>query len=119
RFRDRTAIDALEGSFTYRELLETSARIAASLLAGAADLNEAPVAFLALPGFGYVAAQWGIWRAGGIAVPLSPLHPPPELAYVLDHSVATSVIDAAEFEPALRPLAEARSARYLRLEEAL
>ncbi len=35
------------------------------------------------PGFDHVAVQWGIWRAGGIAVPLAISHPPPELEYVL------------------------------------
>ena len=53
-----------------------------ALLAGAADLAGARVAFLAPPGIDYVVAQWGIWRAGGIAVPLCTTHPPPELEYV-------------------------------------
>ncbi len=68
--------------FTYRQLLDASARVASFLLDGAQDLQERPVAFLAPPGFQYVALQWGIWRAGGIAVPLSLFHPRPELEYV-------------------------------------
>ena len=84
QFAARTAIIAPEGNFTYRQLLDASARVAAFLLNGSQDLKERPVAFLAPPGFHYVALQWGIWRAGGIAVPLSLFHPRPELEYVID-----------------------------------
>mgnify|MGYP001568350192 CR=1 FL=1 len=37
---------------------------------GAGDLAGQRVAFLVPSSFDYAAAQWGIWRAGGIAVPL-------------------------------------------------
>jgi acyl-CoA synthetase (AMP-forming)/AMP-acid ligase II len=47
------------------------------------DLNQARVAFMISPGFDYVAAQWGIWPAGGIAVPLCISYPPPSLNCVL------------------------------------
>ena len=58
----------------------------------ASDLNEARVAFLVTPGFDYVAVQWGIWRAGGIAVPLPMSHPPAELEYLIRDSEASIVI---------------------------
>ena len=47
------------------------------------DLDQARVAFFVQPGFEYVAVQRGIWRAGGVAVPLAASHPPPELDYVI------------------------------------
>ena len=84
QYAERLAIVAPEGSFSYRQLLEASGRVASWLLNGAADLEEQPVAFLAPPGFQYVALQWGIWRAGGIAVPLSLFYPRPELEYVIE-----------------------------------
>ena len=68
----RTAIVAHEDSWTYRRLLDASARVAQSLLDGQNDLNEQRIAFLVPPGFDYVAVQWGIWRAGGICVPPLP-----------------------------------------------
>src|SRR5256886_11396881 len=77
---DRPAIIAGAGTFTYRDLLDASARAAACLLAGRDDLAEARVAFLAPPSFHHVAIQWGIWRAGGLAVPLDALPPPPRPA---------------------------------------
>ena len=76
---NHTAIVAAEGTFTYRDLLEASSRVAACLLDGRADLDEARVAFFAPSGWHYVATQWGIWRAGGVAVPLATSHPPAEL----------------------------------------
>ena len=62
------------------------------LLDGRDDLNEARVAFLVTPGFDYVAVQWGIWRAGGIAVPLPMSHPPAELEYLVRDSEASIVV---------------------------
>jgi len=53
--------------------------VASALLDGAADLGEARVAFLVRPGHEYVATLLGIWRAGGVAVPLWVSHPLPEL----------------------------------------
>ncbi|MDZ8054659.1 MAG: hypothetical protein RMX63_24905 [Aulosira sp. ZfuCHP01] len=53
------------------------------MLKDAEDLQEQRVAFLIPPGFEYVATQWGIWRAGGIAVPLCISHPRPELEYAI------------------------------------
>ena len=78
-FADRTAIIAVEGTFTYAQLLADSAAVASCLLDGAADLAEARVAFLTPPGYHYVATQWGVWRAGGVTVPLATSHPKPEL----------------------------------------
>ena len=63
RFGSRMAIVADDGSWGYSELLAASARVAARLLAGAADLAEAPIAFLTRPGPGYVAAQQTVRRA--------------------------------------------------------
>ena len=72
------------------------------------DLNEARVAFLVTPGFDYVAVQWGIWRAGGIAVPLPMSHPPAELEYLVRDSEASIVIADADNEAVVEPLAQTR-----------
>ncbi|HEX2091466.1 MAG TPA: acyl-CoA synthetase [Longimicrobiaceae bacterium] len=105
---DRTAVVAPEGTFTYRDLLDSSARVASALLQGTADLREARVAFLAPPGWDYVAVQWGIWRAGGIAVPLAVSHPPAELRYVIEDADASVVVAHPDFAEAVRPVAEGR-----------
>jgi len=51
-----------------------------------------------------VATLWGIWGAGGMAVPLSPLHPPPEWAYVLTDAHPAAVVTTARFREALAPV---------------
>ena len=73
----RTAIIAADGTFTYDQLDEASRRVAGALLGDNDDLNQTRVAFLVPPSFAYAAVQRGIWRAGGVAVPLAISHPPP------------------------------------------
>lgn len=119
------ALATPEGTFTYRDLLRASRRVADRLLGGdderAPDLEQRPVAYLLPPGFSHVAVQWGIWRAGGIAVPLATVHPPPELAYVLDDTGARVAVGAGELDPELdarlRPLAEERGLCLLTAED--
>lgn len=89
---DRIAIRSDGADHSYADLLRYSAAIAAALLAGAPDLDEARIAFLAPAGFEYVAMQWAIWRAGGIAVPLSVSATLPELTYVLEDSGARTIL---------------------------
>ena len=79
----REALVDKAGSYTYQKLLLASNNVASILLAGKDDLNEARVAFLVPPSFEYTAILWGIWRAGGVAVPLCLTHPEPELEYVV------------------------------------
>jgi malonyl-CoA/methylmalonyl-CoA synthetase len=115
----RTALVAPEGTFSYAQLLDASARVAAALLDGAADLDEARVAFLAPPGWTYAAVQWGIWRAGGIAVPLAVSHPPAELEYVVQDADAAIVVAHADFADVLRPIAERNGRRFVATADAL
>lgn len=116
---NKIAIRATEGTFTYRELLQTSARIATALLANTPDLKEQRVAFLIPSGFQYVATQWGIWRAGGIAVPLCVSHPRPELEYVIEDSGASIIITHPDFETVLGSIAQERNLRFILTTDAL
>ncbi len=115
----RTAIVAEEGVFTYADLLEASARVANFLLAGAPDLAEARVAFRAPSTFHHVATQWGIWRAGGIAVPLATSHPPAELEHVVSDADAAVVLAHPDHAAAVRGLAAARGRRVATTADAL
>jgi malonyl-CoA/methylmalonyl-CoA synthetase len=108
-----------DGSFTYRDLLHTSSQIATSLLQNTKDLQEERVAFLIPPGFEYVATQWGIWRAGGIAVPLCVSHPRPELEYVMINSGASIIVAHPNFEGILQSLAEEHNLRFILTSETL
>jgi malonyl-CoA/methylmalonyl-CoA synthetase len=81
------------------------------------DLAGARVAFLVPPGCAYVIAQWGIWRAGGIAVPLCVAHPAPELAYTIDDSGASLLIAHASLRAVLEPIARKRGVRLIASDE--
>jgi malonyl-CoA/methylmalonyl-CoA synthetase len=116
---DRTAIIAPEGAFSYRQLLDASGRVASFLLNGSRDLEERPVVFLAPPGFQYVALQWGIWRAGGIAVPLSLFHPRPELEYVIEDTTPAAAIAHPDYIDRLKPLAADRDLKFAQSTDAL
>jgi malonyl-CoA/methylmalonyl-CoA synthetase len=115
----RTAIIDAGGSYSYAELLEASSRVALTLLDGLGDLTEQRVAFLVPSSFDYVAIQWGIWRAGGVAVPLCTMHPANELAYVISDSDATVVVAHPEYEALLEPIAREQKRRFVLTTEAL
>jgi len=108
RYANRPAIVASEGDFTYADLETASANVARQLLAGRQDLSEARVCLLTPPGWDYVATLWGIWRAGGIAVPLAVSHPPPELEYVLDDAEPEVVVAHQGMTERVADAAEAR-----------
>lgn len=112
-FDQKIAIATTTGVFTYRDLLHASSQIATHLLQTDADLQERRVAFLIPSGFEYVATLWGIWRAGGIAVPLCTVHPRPELEYVITNAGASIVIAHPDFEDSLRPIAQAHNIRFI------
>jgi malonyl-CoA/methylmalonyl-CoA synthetase len=115
----RPAIVAADGSYSYDDLESTSRRVAASLLGGDGDLQQARVAFFVPPSFAHAATQRGIWRAGGVAVPLAMSHPPAELDYVIRDCAASTVIVADEHRAALAPLAAGAGARLLTISDAL
>ena len=115
----RRAIIAVDGVFTYDDLDDASKRVAGSLLADNDDLNQTRVAFLVHPSFAYAGVQRGIWRAGGVAVPLAVSHPPAELEYVIRDSGAGVVVADEASAATLMPIARAVHARFVAAEDAL
>jgi malonyl-CoA/methylmalonyl-CoA synthetase len=109
----RTSIVDAQGTFTYDDLLQASASVAAALLAGDDDLQEARVAFLVTPGFPWIATQWGIWRAGGVAVPLPLSATRPELEYIVDDTGPSTLVFDTGAATLLEPIAVARGVRAL------
>ncbi|WP_304236672.1 acyl-CoA synthetase [Jiulongibacter sediminis] len=97
------AVKTASGKYTYQDLLDRSSQIAADLLNGRQHLNEARIAFIMNPGFEYVATQWGIWRAGGVAVPLCVKHPFVSLQYVIEDTAAEQLIYTEEYQELIAP----------------
>lgn len=94
---DRIAILSGGSFYTYDQVLRRATTIAVGLLNGRADLAEDPVAFMVAPGFDYVSALWGIWGAGGIAVPLCLTHPTPALEHVLKDTACRTLIVSSDY----------------------
>src|SRR5262245_32231383 len=115
----RVAIIAADGTFTYDQLDEASRRVAGALLGDNVDLNQNRVAFFVPPSFAYAAVQRGIWRAGGVAVPLAISHPPAELDYVIRDSGASVVVSDPASASMLTPIAKGARARFLTTATAL
>lgn len=103
----RLALVVGESECLYRDLLAVSERVAHFLLRGRTDLREARVVLLVPPGFAYVAAQWGIWRAGGVVVPLALAHPVPELASLIEDADPELVLLHPDTEKKAMPAAGA------------
>jgi malonyl-CoA/methylmalonyl-CoA synthetase len=118
-YQDRIAIIDRNGQHTYKQLLDASHSLASALLLRQTDLTGARIAFMMPSGFEYVAVQWGIWLAGGIAVPLCTFHPLLEIEYVMEDTGADIVIVHPEFEEKLKPLKSKSNFSFLSTEKVI
>ncbi|MFK7733515.1 MAG: acyl-CoA synthetase [Pseudomonadales bacterium] len=109
QFGNRAALNDGNQQFSYADLLTASENVAATLLNGSADLNEEIVAFAAPAGIDYVAFQWGIWRAGGIAMPLNVHATIPEIEHCIETGGVKRMFAHESSEDKLRALCEQRS----------
>ena len=109
----RIAIIDERDAFSYKRLLADSRAVAAALLGQDPDLGEARVAYLCWPGYQYVTTQWGIWQAGGIAVPLAVSHPEAELQYCVGHSEASVIVADPDLLPRVKGIASSRRLRLI------
>lgn len=109
----RRAIRTNGIDYSYGQLLQASEKLALALLENHEDLAEARVAFMVNPGFDYVRAQWAIWRAGGVAVPLCLTYPLPSLQYVLEDTGAEVIVVSPEYAELLTPLTGEKGLRLL------
>ena len=116
-FGARVAVTSNGHDHSYDSLLSVSEAIAASLLDRSADLGEERVAFLIPASFEYAAVQWGIWRAGGVAVPLSLSAADPELEHVITDAQVDRIIVPEDSVEKLRPLCDRLSKPLLTVEQ--
>lgn len=114
---DRSAIIEDEKVTTYTDLLALSEAIAAGLLKGKYDLEEATIAFAAPPGRDYAALQWGIWRAGGIAVPLNIHSTLNEMRHCTDTAGVKTLIAPNSTIDQVRPLCDKAGLNLILLDD--
>ena len=101
RYPDHIAAIDKSGSHTYSEILNLANSIANKLLANKSDLKEERILFMVAPGHKYIATQWGIWIAGGIAVPIALSHPAEEINHIIEDTSSNKIILDSEFSDAL------------------
>lgn len=116
---ERPALMIGDQEYIYGDLLGMSERMAHFLLRGRTDLEEARVVLVVPPGIEYVAAQWGIWRAGGVIVPLALAHPVPELMSLIVDADPELVLLHRETERKAKRAAQACGVRLAYVEDAL
>ena len=80
---DKIALIDEGRDISYQSLDASIEACARGLLGASEDLGEERVAFFLPAGLDYVSTLFGVWRAGGIAVPLNTGSAIPELEYYL------------------------------------
>lgn len=113
---DRVALRDGANVLRYADLLSRSTGIAATLLVEAPDLAGERIALFVPPGADHVLAQWAVWRAGGVTVPLNLAAAAPEIDHVLRTAGVQRVLCVGDLPVALRAACEAAGARCLALD---
>jgi len=84
RFGEREALVSSRRWMTYRQLAEELAALAGGLVAR--GVGQGTRVGLLMPNWPeWIAIAFGVWRAGGVLVPLSTLNRPREMAHCLAH----------------------------------
>jgi malonyl-CoA/methylmalonyl-CoA synthetase len=92
------------GSVTYATLHKRVEDFAIGLISDRGDLAEERIAFLMPGSLNYVTTLLGVWKAGGVAVPLSVSSALPELEHALSSAAVTRIIVGREHQEPLREL---------------
>ena len=101
---ERIAILDSDGAHPYSRIDTRARQIAAALLedgtspekARRTSLDGERVGLLVTPGATFVEAFFGVLRAGGCVVVLSPLHPAPETSYFCEHAEVRAILATRE-----------------------
>ena len=101
-----TAVALIEDNvqITYSDLNEKIEKFAKGLLGSEFDLNEERIAFFIPASEAYVTTLHGIWRAGGIAVPLNVASAVTELDHYLKSANVARMIASEKYKESLKEL---------------
>ncbi|WP_150295150.1 acyl-CoA synthetase [Sphingobium estronivorans] len=114
---DRIALIDGERRVTYGALSGLADRLATGLLDGMEDLAEERIAFFLPASPDYVAVMHGVWRAGGIAVPLNVGATIAELDHYLRCARVTRLVAQAKHHAMLGALCAQLGIRLLQPDE--
>jgi malonyl-CoA/methylmalonyl-CoA synthetase len=105
---DRLAVEDDLVRRSFAELHDRALRARAALCEGRPSLEGRRVAILVSPGAAWVEAFLGVVLGGGVALPLSPLYPPGELAWFGDDAGADTLVFSADLAPRAVEIARGR-----------
>jgi len=89
---------------TYSEINNRINLFSAGILGDREDLNEERIAFFLPASLDYVTTMHGVWRAGGIAVPLNVASAVSELDHYLTCANVTRLVAGAQYHDSLKEL---------------
>ena len=114
-------IALMEGtkSHTYSEVNERINLFAAGVLGEEEDLKEERIAFFLPASLDYVTAMHGVWRAGGIAVPLNVASAVSELDHYLTCANVTRMVAGLQYHDSLRDLCNSLEIELLSVDDVL
>ena len=104
---------------SYGEVNTRINRFAAGLLGGGRDLDEERIAFFLPASLDYVTCLHGVWRAGGIAVPLNVASAVAELEHYLGSANVARLFAGADASDELRGLCATLGVELLTVDEVL
>ncbi|MFN3163557.1 MAG: AMP-binding protein [Pseudohongiellaceae bacterium] len=116
---DRTALVEGDTSYTYSQVNQRINRFATGLLGGKADLEEERVAFFLPASLDYVTTMHGVWRAGGITVPLNVASAVAELDHYLSSASVTRMVTSADYIESLGELCQRLNVALYTVDELL
>jgi len=116
---DKIALVDADTRYSYRELIARVGQFATGILAGKDDLNEERIAFIIPASLDYVTVLHGIWRAGGIAIPLNTGSAEAELRHYLSSAGVTRMIANQEQQGSVRALCEGLNIELLAVDDVL
>lgn len=102
----KTALVEGDRHFSYAEVNTRINKFASGILGGKPDLDEERIAFFIPASVDYVTAMHGVWRAGGIAVPLNVASAVAELDHYLSCASVTRLIANEEYQDSLEGLCQ-------------
>lgn len=114
-----TALVDGEKTYSYAEVNQCIDKFASGLLNGSDDLQEERVAFFIPASLDYVTTMHGIWRAGGIAVPLNVASAVAELEHYLSSASVTRMIANGEYQESLRELCASMNIKLMSVSEVM
>ena len=116
---DKIALMEGTRSHTYSEVNERINLFAAGVLGEEEDLKEERIAFFLPASLDYVTAMHGVWRAGGIAVPLNVASAVSELDHYLTCANVTRMVAGLQYHDSLRDLCNSLEIELLSVDDVL